>query len=428
MSVADRLYLEDAHATVFRAAVTDIREFARRDGVQIWQLALDRTAFYPTSGGQPHDRGFLRARARSGTELTIPVDEVAEDDGGEVWHVTTKPLLTGTEVEGLVDEERRRDHMQQHSGQHVLSAVLAEEFGARTIGFHLGEEDTTIDLDVESKPAQAALAAQLEEVERRVNRHIASDLPVRILSVSNEEAQALLVRGALRKLPPRQGDIRLIEIPGLDLNACGGTHVRNLGEIGCVLLRSSERVKKTLRLHFLCGMRAVRAARADFVELSAAAAALSTPTSGVFTAVERLQAEARTGAKERQHLREEMAERHAVQLAVEERIEEGIRVVVRRFSDRDPDYLKLLAERLLTAVPHTVALLQSTVKEPATMVLASNLDLSEGCNSLLRQALTPWKLRSGGTASLAQAQVPAVLLDAIAEELTRQLIALRQTL
>ena len=425
MSVAERLYLADGSLSVFRASVADIREFSRKDGVQIWQVALDRTAFYPTGGGQPHDRGFLRARARSGAELTVSVDDVTEDEAGEIWHATTKPLLAGTEVEGVIDEERRLDHTQQHSGQHVLSAILAAEFGASTVGFHLGEDDTTIDLAIESKAAQAELVAQLDAVEQRANRCIANNLPVRVLSMSNEEAQALLASGALRKLPPRSGDIRLIEIPGLDLNACGGTHVHRLGEIGCVLLRGSERVRKTLRLHFLCGMRGVRAARADFAELSAAAAALSTGTTGVFVALERLQAEARIFGRERQQLREDIAERHAVQLAVEERIVGGMRIVSRRFPDRDVDYLKLLAERLLAAVPQTVALLVSTLQEPATLVLASNLELEPGCHGVLKRSLSLWNLRSGGTARQAQAQVPAMLLDPVTEEVTEHLQALR---
>ena len=425
MAIAERLYLEDAKLLAFRAVVTDIREYARRDGVQVWQMALDRTAFYPAGGGQPQDLGVLRARARSGAELSVAVDDVVEDEAGEVWHQTTKPLLAGTEVEGAVDAERRLDHTQQHSGQHLLSAVLAEELGARTVSFHLGEDDATIDVAVELKAEQALLLERLGEVERRVNRLIAGNAPVRVRVVPGEEAQALLASGAVRKLPPREGNIRLVEIAGLDLNACGGTHVESLGEIGAVLLRETERVKKGLRLHFVCGARAVRAARADRTELGQAAAMLSVGGGNVADAVHRLQAEVRNLTKERLRLREEIAGSHAVQLAVEERIEDGLRLVCRKFADRDAEYVRMVATRLLDAVPHTAAVLVSTAVEPATVVIASNFVSGppRGCDSLLREVLAPYALRGGGTAELAQAQVPEELLDLVIEALVRRLTA-----
>ena len=425
MANAERLYLRDPKLRMFRAVVTDIREYARKDGVQVWQMALDRTAFYPAAGGQPADRGVLRAQARSGAELAVAVDEVMEDEAGEVWHQTTKPLLTGTAVEGAVDGERRLDHMQQHSGQHLLSAVLAEEFGVQTVSFHMGEQDATIDLAVEDKAEQAAVLERLDEVERRVNRRVAGNAAVTVRGVSRAEAEALLAKGAVRKLPPRAGDIRLVEIAGLDLNACGGTHVEALGEIGAVLLRETERVKKGLRLHFVCGSRAVRAARGDWTELGAAAGMLSVRSADVAATVQRLQAETRALSKERLRLREEIAGSHAVQLAVEERIEEGLRLVCRVFAGRDAEYIKVLAMKLLAAVPHTAAVLVSTAEEPATLVLASNFvsgpEGARGCDVLLREVLAPLKLRGGGTAELAQTQVPAELLDGVIEGLVRRL-------
>ncbi len=424
MATPERLYLDAPKLTTFRATITDVREYARRDGVQVWQLALDRTAFYPTGGGQPHDLGTLKAVSRSGAELSVAVEDVVEDDAGEVWHVTGKPLLSGTEVEGQVDAERRLDHMQQHSGQHLLSAVLADEFGAKTVAFHMGSDYASIDLALEDADAQNALPARLLEVEQRVNRHIAKDLPVTVRTVSHEEAQALLAAGAVRKLPPREGPIRLVEIPGIDLNACGGTHVERLGEIGAVLLRETERVKKGMRLHFVCGLRAIAAAHADWTELHETASLLSSGSRGVAAAVLRLQAEARALAKERQRLREEIAESQAVQLAVEERIERGLRLVCRVFPHRDVEFVKLLAAKLLEAVPQTVAILVSKSDEPATVVLASNVASSlqgqRGCNDMLREVLTPFHLRGGGSATLAQAQVPAELLDTVVGALERR--------
>ncbi len=428
---AERLYLRDSRVLHFDATVTDIRELARRDGVTVWQIALDRTAFYPTGGGQPFDTGLLRARSRSGAELLVQVEEVVEDEAGEIWHSTTKPVLAGTAVRGEVDGPRRLDHIAQHTGQHLLSAVLADRFGLPTVGFRLGEQDTTIDLALPDAGLEpASLAKTLREAELLVNRLIQQNKSVRVRFVSNEEAHRLLAAGNLRKLPPRPGDMRLVEIEGIDLNACGGTHAGSLGEIGPVLLRETERIKQSIRLHFLCGMRAVSAASDDWAALSEASALLTTSRSGVAGAAQRLQAECRALGKERQKLREEIADNHAVQLAVAERIEDGMRLVYRSFPNRDAEYIKLLAGKLLAAVPQTIAILASTAADPATLIVASNLvpdpasELSppvQGCSTLLREALRPFGLRGGGTAELAQASVPADKVSRIAEAVAQGL-------
>ena len=257
--MVDRLYYGDSFLTSFDAVVTDIRLVSRTGGEALWQVALDRSAFYPTSGGQPFDKGNLTATSRNGAVLEIPIDEVAEDEQGEVWHYTAKPLVAGTQVHAAIDWERRLDHMQQHSGQHLLSAIFSRELGAHTVSFHLGDESSTIDLNT------ASIAhASLERVERLANEIIAQDRPITIRTVSRSEAESLLAAGQLRKLPERDGDIRLIEIEGVDLNACGGTHLRSTGQIGGLVLRSTEKVRQGLRVEFVCGLRAVAAARRDF--------------------------------------------------------------------------------------------------------------------------------------------------------------------
>ncbi len=428
MPVAERLYYDDSFLRTFTARVTDIREYARTDGQSQWQIALNRTAFYPTSGGQPFDRGTLAATARSGAELLAEIDDVVEDDEGEVWHSTRKPLLAGTEVAGSIDWARRLDHMQQHSGQHLLSAVFAAEFGARTISFHLGESVSTIDLAVEDAEQQRTLLAALAYVEQTVNQRIAQNLSVSIATVSHEEAQALLAEGKVRKLPPRQGPMRLVEIQALDLNACGGTHVRALGEIGALLLRSTERTKKVMRIEFLCGLRAINAARQDFATLSSAAALMSVGRDAVAAAAERLLAENKSMAKAQQRLREELAHHHGVQLAVEQRIEDGLRLLQRTFTDRDADYIKLLASRVVASVPQTVAIFLSTLEEPASLVLACSASLTCGCGDRLRAALAPLGLRGGGSSDLAQTLLPRGQAEQVAAQLADQLTAeLRQS-
>jgi alanyl-tRNA synthetase len=314
--MTDRLYYRDSFLRSFEATVADIRESSRTDGVSVWQIALDRSAFYPTSGGQPCDFGTLKAVSRAGATLDIPIEDVEEDESGEVWHSTRKPLLAGTLVTGEIDWDRRLDHIQQHSGQHLLSAVFVRELEAPTVSFHLGEEISTIDL------ASGVIAHHsLERVERIANQIIADARPVAVRTVEGEEAKALLAAGKLRKLPEREGPIRLIEIADYDLNACGGTHVHSTGQIGGLMIRSVEKISRGIRVSYVCGLRAVRAARRDAGLLEEAGRALSTGPEGVPAAVERLVAEGKSSAKVRMKLREELANYHASRLVVEELIQ-----------------------------------------------------------------------------------------------------------
>jgi alanyl-tRNA synthetase len=400
--MTDRLYYRDSFARTFSAHVTDIREASRADGVSVWQIALNQTAFYPTSGGQPHDMGTLRATSRNGAVLEIPVEGVEEDETGQLWHFTRKPLLAGTAVEGEIDWTRRLDHIQQHSGQHLLSAVFARELNAPTVSFHLGESMSTIDL-----MSSSIAHHSLQRVERIANEIIAEDRPVSVRVVERDEAEAMLASGRLRKLPERLGSIRLIEIADYDLNACGGTHVRSTGQIGGLLLRSMERVSRGVRVEFVCGLRAVQAARRDFELLRRAASALSTGPDEVPTAVERIQAEAKISAKERQRLREEVATSHAIRLVVEEMIENNLRLVCRMFDDRDREYVRILASRVTASVPRTIALLASTESSPSRIVLARSQDIDVHCGDIMRDALASYGLRGGGSPDLAQGDLPA---------------------
>ena len=299
--MSDRLYYADPSLASFEAHVSDIREVSRSQGKSLWQIALDRSAFYPTSGGQPHDTGTLVAISSSGALLEAPVLAVEEDEQGEVWHTTPKPLLAGTAVRGHVDWSRRRDHMQQHSGQHLLSAVFYRQLGAATVSFHLGEMSSTIDLARETVSQE-----DLERVEEAVNEIIAEDRPVTMQTIPREEAEMLLAAGKLQKLPEREGAIRLVEIEDIDLNACGGTHVRATGQIGGLLLRGTERMRHGLRVEFVCGLRAAVTARQDLATLSRVAGALSVGRLEVPESVERLLAEGRAAHKVRQRLTEEL--------------------------------------------------------------------------------------------------------------------------
>ena len=291
--VAERLYYDSA-ALEFEAEVADIRLTRTDDQGQLWQVALDRTAFYPAGGGQPWDTGVLVATAPSGTTLEVPVERVEEDEAGEVWHFVRKPLNAGTEVQGRVDAARRIDHEQQHSGQHLLSAMFLRELGARTVGFHLGAESSTIDLDVKERPGDE----DVRRVEAAANRVVYEQRPMLPHFVEREFAEEMLKRGDLRKLPEREGRMRIVQMQGIEFNACGGTHVRNTGEIGAVLVRKLEKVKAGWRVEFVCGVRAVNVARRDFEVLSTVARTLSVGAADVPGRVEKLLEEKKALGKE----------------------------------------------------------------------------------------------------------------------------------
>jgi len=299
--VAERLYYDSPELS-FTAEVTDIRLHsaeADESGVkrQLWQIALDRTAFYPEGGGQPWDTGVVVATAPSGATLEVAVERVEEDAAGEVWHFVRKPLMAGTVIEGRVDAERRMDHAQQHTGQHLLSAVFLCELGARTVSFHLGAESSTIDLVL--REGETGLGAEdLARVEDVVAREIYADRAMKPRWVSPEEAKAMLDRGELRKLPEREGPMRIVTMEGIEHNACGGTHVAATGAIGGLLLRKVEKNKKGWRVEFVCGLRALRAARRDFALLGGVARTLSVGAVDVPGRVEKLLADVKVAEKQ----------------------------------------------------------------------------------------------------------------------------------
>jgi alanyl-tRNA synthetase len=404
-----RLYYDDATLTSFEAAVTDIHEVSRENGQSLWQIALDRSAFYPTSGGQPHDVGTLEATAKSGATLAVPVLAVEEDEHGEVWHTVQKPLLTGTVVRGTVDWERRLDHMQQHAGQHLLSAAFVRVCRAHTVSFHLGAESATIDLGVEQLAPEDVVRA-----ERLANSVIAEDRPIALRVVPRAEAEALLAGGMLRKLPEREGSIRMVEIADFDLNACGGTHLRSTGQIGGLLLRKVEKVRQGFRVEFVCGQRAIATARRDFELLAQTALLFSAPAQQLPELVLRQMAEARSAAKSRQALLEDLANYQAAMLLVAYPEDNGLHYVSATLPVYDAVYARLLAARLVSAAPRTVALIASTAADPATVVLARAASPDAiHCGNLLREHLAAFGVRGGGSAEMAQGAIPTAQLEAL---------------
>jgi alanyl-tRNA synthetase len=248
----------------------------------------------------------LVATAKSGALLEVAVERVEEDDAGEVWHFVRKPLPAGTEVVGRVDAERRMDHAQQHTGQHLLSAMFLREMGAPTVSFHLGADSVTIDLAVEKVSEE-----DLRRVEAAANRVIYEDRPMRPTWVERDEAEAMLARGELRKLPPERagrmrGWMRICEMEGVEFNACGGTHVRSTGAIGGLLVRRVEKVKQGQRVEFCCGLRAVRAAGKDYARLRELGALLSVGPADLAGRVAGLIEDKKAAAKELKRLQNQL--------------------------------------------------------------------------------------------------------------------------
>src|SRR5579871_3944790 len=311
----ERLYYHDSFLFGFDSHVLESLE---RDGKNL--VVLDRTAFYPTSGGQLHDIGNLSSLENgsaddrgasdskaAGSKLVAILDVFDEEDG-KIYHVTSEALAPGKSIRGVIDEARRRDHIQQHSGQHVLSAAFVRLFDVPTASFHMGAESCTIDLS-----AKSLSETQIVEAEKLANQVITEDRPVSIRVVPLEEARTL----GLRKLPPKQtGELRLIDIRDFDLTACGGSHVRSTGQIGSILLRKVENVKQGVRLEFVCGARAVSTARADYKTLTETAALFSSHIRDVPQQVQRSVQESKAAAKAQLKLLEELAGFQAEHLLV----------------------------------------------------------------------------------------------------------------
>lgn len=372
-----RLYYADATTLHFDAAVLAVEGDGRR-------VVLDRSAFYPASGGQPHDTGTLGGAA---------VVDVTED-GEAVVHHLAAPLAVraGDRVAGAVDGPRRRDHQQQHSGQHLVSALAEDRFGWRTLGMHIGSELCTVDLDV-AAPGETALAA----LEAQANDEVARALPV---TVSFEDAATAT---GLRKPSDRTGTLRIVTIAGLDRNACGGTHVAHTAEIGAVRLLRTEAVRGGTRVTYLCGGRAVRQARQAQAWLQAAARTLSAGVEELPALVAR-QAE-RVTAQERElaRLREALAVHEARHLHDATRPgADGVRRLVQAVDGPVKGHEALA--RAAAALPRCALLLVS----PATggVLLAASADSGVDAGALLKGALGALGGRGGGSPRQAQGTLP----------------------
>ena len=326
------------------------------------------------------------------------------DEAERVAHRVAAPVAVGP-VECAIDWRRRFDHMQQHTGQHLLSAVFEELFRLKTVSFHMGADNSTIDLE-----GGAVDARVLAETERRVNEVIWENRAVAVQFEHAAEVQGL------RKPSDREGTLRIVSIEGMDRSACGGTHVRATGEIGAVLLRKVEKVRQTTRVEFLCGGRAIRRARADYEALSRTAQLFSAPLDEVPGMVAAAQEESRAGDKARRKLELDLAAYQGRELyTATEPGADGIRRVSRRAERGNLEELRAIAQNFTA---QSKAVFVAVLQDPASILLAVSKDAGIDAGKVLKAALTAHGGRGGGTARIAQGSVgDAARLDAIVAEL-----------
>jgi alanyl-tRNA synthetase len=403
--MTQRLYYHDSFLYDFEASIAEALDIGGRHAV-----VLDRTAFYPTSGGQVHDTGRFVLEDAS----EVPVIDVADEEMGRIFHFTAQPLAVGTAVRGNIDAERRRDHMQQHSGQHVLSAAFVRLFNMPTVSFHMGTESCTIDLET-----QGLSPMEAEKAERLANEVLLEDRPVTIRFVPLDEARQL----GLRKLPTKQtGDLRLIDITDFDLCACGGTHVRSTGQIGAILLRKIEKVKQGVRVEFVCGLRAVATSRKDYATLTEAAGIYSAHIYDVPQQVRKSLEESKSAGKAQNKLLEELAELHAARLLAQ--TSGSPRIVTGAFADRDATFIKLMAQKLTAGGTDVVALLAAGAGQLSLVFARSTEGQGPGSGTgsksnmgqLMKEAMAQLGGRGGGTPHMAQGGLPAGTADLAAIE------------
>ena len=378
-----RLYYDDSFQREFDARILSCAPQVHNSAAA-WGVLLDATAFYPTSGGQPHDLGKL------GEAAVLDV----RDDGDEIVHVIDRELCAG-QVHGCIDWPRRLDHMQQHTGQHVLSAVFQERFGRPTVSFHLGADVCTIDLRG-PEPTEEIL----EGAERAANHIVTEDRAVTV----HYGTAAEFARLGVRKEVDRTGLLRAIEIEGADLQPCGGTHVNRTAQIGIVLVRGCSKIRQDWRVEFVCGNRAARVARRDYLLSQRVAQQLKCAPGDVVAAVERAIAERDAHFKTARVLLQSLADADAaLTLQATQPEASGARVVSRVFQeDTPPAYLGLFAAALAKS-KKTAALLS---RFPCGhLVFAQHPGLGKDMSALLKNVLQQLGGKGGGTRDFARGQL-----------------------
>ena len=400
-----RLYYDDAYLQNFEARVlacSPAEPVQGASGMQpAWEVLLEQTAFYPSSGGQPNDLGLL------GEAAVLDV----RDEGEEIVHIVDREVETGG-VKGCVNWPRRFDHMQQHTGQHLLSAMFQERFGLPTVSFHLGEEICTIDLH-----GGEPLRDQLIGAQRAANKVIFEDRPIGVRYGTREQLAGL----GVRKEVEREGLLRAIEIEGADLQPCGGTHVKSTGQIGMILVRGCNRVRQDWRVEFVCGRRAEQAATEDFERERVLMGLLGCALGELPAAVERLGAERDANFKSLRAGLQQLARVWGLQLASSAPVgANGVRVVSMLLQGTHPELLQPLATEIAKN-ERTVALL--ILEESGQLVFAQHPGASKDLSAVLKSVLAAHAGKGGGNRDFVRAKLGDAGASAAALEMAKSLIA-----
>ncbi len=400
-----RSYYTDSYTTQFDATLLALSEHEGRPA-----LLLDQSYFYPTSGGQAHDLGTINE---------WPIVDVVVGEGGQIYHILAAlpdDLSDGSTlpkaVLGTINWARRYDHMQQHSGQHLLSQLFYRLLGMETVSVHFGEDESTLDLD-----AATVTPEQLTQVEQAANDMIYAALPISTYFVNETELASV----PLRRPPKVKGEIRIVEIQEVDYSACGGTHVQTTGEIGPIKVVRQERRRGQTRVTFLCGKRAV----ADYIHkhelLTQAAAIYSTDIAQVPELLARGQEQVKTLQRQVDELTTQLLGYEVEGVAATAVTIGDTQVVVQKWADRSVDAVKTLAN-LLQARPNMIALLATTAGSNATVIFARSPDVTIHMGNLLRDALKAFGGSGGGRPEFAQGGgVPVEQVTALLEYAVEQL-------
>jgi alanyl-tRNA synthetase len=388
--LTERLYYSDSFLREFEAQVIACESSPKghaKGASPTWWATLQETAFYPTSGGQPHDTGRLGEAA---------VLDVFEREDGTVVHVTDCEVATGP-VRCSIDWPRRFDHMQQHSGSHVLTAAFLALFNLPPVSFHMGKTVSTLDI-----AASSISDEQLENIERFVNEIIFEDKPIHVRFGTAGDLASL----GVRKESEREGILRAVEIQGVDIQACGGTHVSRTGQIGLILIRRIKKVRENWRVEFVCGQRARQVARADFALLDDISQRLTCGPDTIHAGITRILNERNAANRFGQRYLAESAALQAQVLLAKERAQHEAdppRIVMGILADADMEYLRTVATNIISE-PGVVALLGS--ENNGSVVMAKSEGVAGDMNALLREAVKSCGGKGGGTKEFAQGSVP----------------------
>jgi len=395
----DDSYLQEFDARLLRCIAAEPLQTASGT-VGVWEVVLEQSAFYPNSGGQPNDLGSI-----AGAKVLD-----VRDAGEEIAHIVDRQLAEGN-VHGSIDWARRFDHMQQHTGQHLLSAVFHERYGLPTVSFHLGEELCTIDLRGPEPTAEV-----LEGAQRAANEIVFQDRAVNVRYGTLEELSAQ----GVRKEVEREGILRAIEIESADLQPCGGTHVKSTGQIGLILVRRCTKIRQDWRVEFACGGRASRFAGNDFQLLRRIGEHLSCAPEQAVAAIDNAAAERDANFKGLRVALQQLAEARA-RLAIAENpiAASGSRIIAQLLSEENPELLLFLATELAKN-EHTVALVVHG--GTGQMVFAQHASAGENLQGLLRALLAVVPGKGGGTQDFVRAKLADPARAAEALEKVRSLL------